>query len=83
MPGPNDYTLGWICAIQIEYDDVSSNTSAADSNYYTIERIGKHNVLLVVRPKDNAAQRLLHPLQEICCKPLAMSVLLDGRYWRW
>ncbi|KAL4919595.1 nucleoside phosphorylase domain-containing protein [Aspergillus aurantiobrunneus] len=56
-----DYTVGWICALDVEYlaaqlcldeehDDVSSNASAADSNYYTLGRIGKHNVVMTILP---------------------------------
>lgn len=59
MPGLSDYTVGWICALNVEYlaaqlcldeehDDVSSNASAADSNYYTLGRIGKHNVVMTI-----------------------------------
>lgn len=62
MSGSSDYTVGWICALQIEYlaaqlcldeehDNVSINASAADNNDYTLGRIGKHNVVLAVLPK--------------------------------
>lgn len=62
MPGPSDYTVGWICALQVEYlaaqlcldeehDDVSINASAADNNDYTMGKIGRHNVVMAVLPK--------------------------------
>lgn len=55
-----DYTVGWICAISTECvaaqafldeehegpEDVSSN----DDNDYTLGRVGKHNVVIVVLP---------------------------------
>jgi hypothetical protein len=48
-----DYTVGWICALPVEYaaatamlDEVhdSLSTAQGDSNTYTLGRIGKHNV---------------------------------------
>ncbi|KAH6970386.1 hypothetical protein BKA56DRAFT_165625 [Ilyonectria sp. MPI-CAGE-AT-0026] len=55
-----DYTVGWICAISTEHvaaqafldeehegpDDVPDN----DDNDYTLGRVGKHNVVIVVLP---------------------------------
>jgi nucleoside phosphorylase len=60
MSNPNDYTVGWICAISTEYvaaqafldeehkgpDHVATN----DNNHYTLGRIGKHNVVIAVLP---------------------------------
>ncbi|KAL4744438.1 hypothetical protein BDW72DRAFT_209019 [Aspergillus terricola var. indicus] len=61
MPGTNDYTVGWICALTCEYvaaqscldeehDDVSV-ASTTDSNEYTLGRIGKHNVVMAALPE--------------------------------
>lgn len=61
MSNSNDYTVGWICAINTEYvaarvfldelhegpEDVSTN----DNNNYTLGRIGKHNVAIAVLPE--------------------------------
>ena len=60
MSNPEDYTVGWICAITTEYvaaqafldeehegpEYVSSN----DNNDYTLGRVGKHNVVIAVLP---------------------------------
>ncbi|KAH8650296.1 nucleoside phosphorylase domain-containing protein [Tricladium varicosporioides] len=60
MSNPNDYTVGWICAISTEYvaaqvfldekhegpEYVSSN----DNNDYTLGKIGKHNTVIAVLP---------------------------------
>jgi nucleoside phosphorylase len=60
MPHPNDYTVGWICAINTEY--VAAQTfldeehegpeyvSPNDNNDYTLGRLGKHNVVIAVLP---------------------------------
>ncbi|KAF3077113.1 hypothetical protein CFAM422_000594 [Trichoderma lentiforme] len=60
MSNPNDYTVGWICAITIEYaaaQDVLDEThegpetvSPYDNNTYTLGRIGKHNVVIAALP---------------------------------
>jgi nucleoside phosphorylase len=60
MSNPNDYTVGWICAISTEYvaaqafldekhegpEYVSSN----DHNDYTLGKVGKHNIVIAVLP---------------------------------
>ncbi|KAJ4855513.1 ankyrin repeats (3 copies) domain-containing protein [Trichoderma breve] len=60
MSNPQNYTVGWICAIHTEYvaaqaflddkhegpDYISSN----DNNDYTLGRIGRHNVVIAVLP---------------------------------
>lgn len=57
---PEDYTVGWICAISTEYvaaqafldekhegpEYIPSN----DNNDYTLGRVGKHNVVIAVLP---------------------------------
>lgn len=60
MSDPKDYTVGWICANSTEYVAVQSflderhdgpdYVSAADSNDYTLGRMGKHNVVIAVLP---------------------------------
>jgi nucleoside phosphorylase len=61
MPNRENYTVGWICAIEPEYvaarafldekhgrlDHVSSN----DNNDYTLGKIKDHNVVITVLPK--------------------------------
>lgn len=60
MSNPDDYVVGWICAITTEYvaaqaflderhegpDHVAPN----DNNDYTLGRIGRHNVVIAVLP---------------------------------
>jgi nucleoside phosphorylase len=60
MSNPNDYTVGWICAISTEH--VAAQTfldekhggpefvSPNDNNDYTLGKIGKHNVVIAVLP---------------------------------
>ncbi|KAJ4864350.1 ankyrin repeats (3 copies) domain-containing protein [Trichoderma breve] len=60
MSDPNDYTVGWICAITTEYVAAQSfldenhqgpeKVSANDNNDYTLGKIGKHNVVIAVLP---------------------------------
>ncbi|KAM0548071.1 hypothetical protein ACHAPJ_010129 [Fusarium lateritium] len=60
MPQPDDYTIGWICAISTEYvaaqaflDDKHEGPDfvpRADYNDYTLGRIGRHNVVIAVLP---------------------------------
>lgn len=56
-----DYTVGWICAVQTEYvvacelldeeHDAPTLSSIADDNAYTFGRIGEHNVVVACLPK--------------------------------
>lgn len=60
MSNPNDYTVGWICAISTEYvaaqafldekHEGPAYVSPNDNNDYTLGRIGKHNVVIAVLP---------------------------------
>ncbi|KAI7969631.1 hypothetical protein EIK77_008786 [Talaromyces pinophilus] len=60
MSNPNDYTVGWICALSTEYvaaqeflDDEHEPpefVSPNDTNDYTLGRLGKHNVVIAVLP---------------------------------
>ncbi|KAH7147089.1 hypothetical protein B0J13DRAFT_665127 [Dactylonectria estremocensis] len=60
MSKPNDYTIGWICAIRTEYiatqaflDEEHRGPGAVspnDNNAYTLGKIGKHNVIIAVLP---------------------------------
>jgi nucleoside phosphorylase len=60
MSNPNDYTVGWICAIRTEYvaaqaflDEKHEGleyVSPHDNNDYTLGKIGKHNVIIAVLP---------------------------------
>ncbi|KAI1015459.1 hypothetical protein LB504_010921 [Fusarium proliferatum] len=60
MSNPQDYIVGWICALHIEY--VAAKTfldekheppefvSSNDNNLYTLGKIGKHNTVIAVLP---------------------------------
>ncbi|KAL6692003.1 hypothetical protein J3F84DRAFT_403077 [Trichoderma pleuroticola] len=60
MSNPNDYTVGWICAISTEYvaaqafldekHEGPEYVSPNDNNDYTLGKIGKHNVVTAVLP---------------------------------
>ncbi|EED11834.1 WD repeat-containing protein, putative [Talaromyces stipitatus ATCC 10500] len=60
MSNPQDYTVGWICALNTEYvaaqeflDDEHEPpefVSPNDTNDYTLGRLGKHNVVIAVLP---------------------------------
>ncbi|CAG9982882.1 unnamed protein product [Clonostachys byssicola] len=60
MSQPRDYTVGWICAIRVEYiaaqvfldeeHDPPEYISQHDNNHYTLGRIGKHNVVIATLP---------------------------------
>ncbi|UKZ83461.1 hypothetical protein TrVFT333_011270 [Trichoderma virens FT-333] len=58
MSNPNDYTVGWICALSTENTaatafldekhEQSEDIENSDYNSYTLGRIGKHNVVITV-----------------------------------
>ncbi|KAL6806061.1 ankyrin repeat-containing domain protein [Trichoderma sp. SZMC 28012] len=60
MSNPNDYTVGWICAITTEYVAAQAffdekhqrpeRLSANDNNNYELGKIGDHNVVIAVLP---------------------------------
>lgn len=60
MSRPEDYTVGWICAIKVEYvaaqvlldeeHEGPASVSQHDNNSYTLGRIGKHNVVIATLP---------------------------------
>jgi nucleoside phosphorylase len=60
MSNPNDYTVGWICAIVTEYvatqafldekHEGPEYVSANDNNDYTLGKVGRHNVVIAVLP---------------------------------
>ncbi|KXJ90016.1 nucleoside phosphorylase domain-containing protein [Microdochium bolleyi] len=60
MSNPNDYVVGWICAITTEYvaaqafldekHEGPEYISPNDNNDYTLGKIGKHNVVISVLP---------------------------------
>ncbi|KAI9778777.1 MAG: hypothetical protein M1839_007867 [Geoglossum umbratile] len=61
MSNPNDYTVGWICAITTEYvaaqvildekHEQPKDVSPNDNNDYTLGKVGKHNVVIAVLPE--------------------------------
>lgn len=60
MSNPEDYAVGWICAISTEYvaaqafldekHGTPSSVSRHDNNNYTLGRIGEHSVVIAVLP---------------------------------
>ncbi|RYP47461.1 hypothetical protein DL768_006486 [Monosporascus sp. mg162] len=60
MSNPNDYTVGWICAIVTESVAAQSlldekyappeHVARGDNNSYTLGRVGKHKVVIAVLP---------------------------------
>jgi nucleoside phosphorylase len=60
MSNPNDYTVGWICAISTEYvaaqafldekQEGPEHVSVNDNNDYTLGKVGRHNVVIAVLP---------------------------------
>ncbi|KAL7797028.1 Pfs, NACHT and WD domain protein [Trichoderma afarasin] len=60
MPSPEDYTVGWICAISTERvaaeafldekHESPEDVSAHDNNDYALGKMGKHNVVIAVLP---------------------------------
>ncbi|KAL7903775.1 hypothetical protein GGI35DRAFT_291694 [Trichoderma velutinum] len=60
MSNPEDYTVGWICAISTERvaaevfldeeHDPPEYVSSNDNNDYALGKIGKHNVVIAVLP---------------------------------
>jgi hypothetical protein len=56
-----DYTVGWICAVQTEYvvacelldeeHPLLPTLSLDDENAYTLGRIGDHNVVIACLPE--------------------------------
>ncbi|OWT42589.1 vegetative incompatibility protein HET-E-1 [Pochonia chlamydosporia 170] len=60
MSNPQDYTVGWICAISTEYvaarafldkvHDQAESVSPHDDNIYTLGEVGKHNVVIATLP---------------------------------
>jgi nucleoside phosphorylase len=60
MSDPDNYSIGWICAITTEYvaaqaflqerHDGPKQVSLHDNNNYTLGRIGLHNIVIAVLP---------------------------------
>jgi len=60
MSNPQNYTVGWICAVYSEYvaaqafldekHESPEKVSPNDNNDYTLGRVGKHNVVIAVVP---------------------------------
>ncbi|KAL6701130.1 putative ankyrin repeat-containing protein [Trichoderma pleuroticola] len=63
MSDPDNYTIGWISAIEIEYTaaqaflderhDGPKQVKGKDNNSYTLGRIGNHNVVMTVLPRGD------------------------------
>lgn len=62
MSNPENYTVGWICAVTTEFvaaralldekHDQLESIAHQDNNNYALGRIGKHNVVMAVLPKS-------------------------------
>ncbi|KAI0121251.1 hypothetical protein BJ170DRAFT_709874 [Xylariales sp. AK1849] len=60
MPNPDDYTIGWICAVHVECvaalalleeeHDQLDEVAPHDNNDYTLGRFGKHHIVVTVLP---------------------------------
>jgi nucleoside phosphorylase len=60
MSNPNDYTVGWICAISTEYVAAQvffdekhkgpEHVFTNDNNNYTLGKVDRHNVVIAVLP---------------------------------
>ena len=60
MADPQEYTVGWICAISTEYvaarafldeeHDRAEYVSTNDNNIYTLGRVGRHKVVIAALP---------------------------------
>jgi nucleoside phosphorylase len=60
MSDPNNYTVGWICAISTEFTAAQcflderheplASVSPRDGNCYALGRMGRHNVAIAVLP---------------------------------
>ncbi|KAL3474049.1 hypothetical protein BJX99DRAFT_260751 [Aspergillus californicus] len=55
---PEDYAIGWVCALPIELaaaeemlDEVHEDVDTRTSHVYTLGRVGNHNVVLACLPK--------------------------------
>lgn len=58
---PADYTVGWICALSVEYvaaqvfldekHQAPEHVHPSDDNDYALGKIGRHNVVIAVLPK--------------------------------
>ena len=64
MSNPNDYTVGWICAIETEYlavqlcldeehPPLACRPSPNDTNTYTLGKIHNHNVVIACLPNGS------------------------------
>ncbi|KAI0197576.1 hypothetical protein F4808DRAFT_463616 [Astrocystis sublimbata] len=61
MPDLHDYTVGWICAVRIEYvaalvlldeeHEEPDFVNEHDDNVYSLGRIGKHNIVITTLPQ--------------------------------
>ncbi|KAJ6092624.1 ankyrin [Penicillium sp. IBT 16267x] len=83
MSDPKEYTIGWICAISTEYTAAQAfldekhpapePLSPADSNNYTVGKIGRHMVVIAVLPDGeygtssaaNVARDMLHSFPNV------------------
>ena len=62
MSNPQDYTVGWICAITTEFvaaqafldeaHEAPDYLAVHDNNNYALGKIGRHNVVIAVLPHD-------------------------------
>ncbi|KAL3588219.1 hypothetical protein FPOAC2_14118 [Fusarium poae] len=79
MSNPNDYTVGWICALTTEFvaaqaflDEEHEGPQAVaqnDNNNYALGKIGNHNIVIAVLPDKEygtaVARDMLHSFPNI------------------
>jgi nucleoside phosphorylase len=93
MSNLQDYIVGWICAIPLEYvaaqaflDEIHERPelmSPHDHNSYTLGRIGKHNVVIAVLPAgeygtNSAAGVAIHMLRSFPSIRIGLLVGIGG-----
>jgi nucleoside phosphorylase len=93
MSNPNDYTVGWICAISTEHvaalaildeeHEQLEYLSPNDNNNYTLGKIGKHNVVIAVLPPgecntSSAAIVATHMLHSFPNVAFVLMVVIGG-----
>ncbi|PON28597.1 AGC/PKA protein kinase [Trichoderma gamsii] len=93
MPQPDDYTVGWICAIRTEYvtaraflDEEHEGPTAVspnDNNAYTLGKIWGHNVVIAVLPDgeygtSSAASVARDMMHSFCNVRIGLMVGIGG-----
>jgi hypothetical protein len=85
---PQDYHVGWICAVQTEYvvacelldeeHPTLPSSSPHDNNTYTLGRIGHHNVVIACLPKGKYG---LTSAASVATDMLRRNMISDWATW--